>query len=221
MAGKKLSNELKNTSYELFIGALSILSVFNIFFALIVKDPDVFMVLSIMNAILTSIFIVDFLYRLLTTNSKKHYMIHEFGWADLLASMPFPQAKIFRLFRIFRVYRLMKKFGMHGILRELMSNRGSGALLTIFFLTICVLEFGSMAILAVEASSPDAKIITASDAIWWIMTTITTVGYGDMYPVTSAGRMVGVLVMVIGIGLFSTIAGFLANAFVSTKDSSK
>lgn len=217
MAKNKLSNELKNTSYELFIGGLSILSVFNIFFAFLVKDPDVSTVLSIMNAVLTSIFIVDFLFRFLTTNSKKHYMIHEFGWADLLASMPFPQVKIFRLFRVVRVYRLLRKYGMHGIIRELMSNRGSGALLTIFFLTICVLEFGSIAILAAEASSPEAKITTASDAIWWIMTTITTVGYGDMYPITNAGRMVGVLVMVIGIGLFSTIAGFLANAFVSPK----
>lgn len=217
MANKKLSNELKNTSYELFIGALSILSVFNIFFAFLVKDPDVSTVLSIMNAILTSIFIVDFLFRFLTTTSRKHYMIHEFGWADLLASMPFPQVKIFRLFRVFRVYRLMKKYGMHGIIRELLTNRGSGALLTIFFLTICVLQFGSIMILAAEASSPDAKITTASDAIWWIMETITTVGYGDVYPVTNEGRMVGVLVMVIGIGLFSTIAGFLANAFVSPK----
>ena len=170
-----------------------------------------------MNAVLTSIFIVDFLYRFFTTNSKKHYFFHEFGWADLLASMPFPQVKIFRLFRVIRVIRLLRKYGMHGIVRELLSNRGSGALLTIFFLTICVLEFGSIMILAAEESSPEAKIKTASDAIWWIMTTITTVGYGDMYPVTNAGRIVGVLVMVIGIGLFSTIAGFLANAFLAPK----
>ncbi len=217
MAEEKINSELKNTSYELFIGALSILSIFNIFFLIADRDPDIVTVLYIMNAILTVIFMSDFLYRLFTTNSKRNYFFHEFGWADLLASLPFPQVKIFRMFRVFRVYRLLRKFGMHGIIRELLSNRGSGALLTIFFLTICVLEFGSIAILFAEASSPEAKINTASDAIWWIMETITTVGYGDVYPVTNEGRIVGVLVMVIGIGLFSTIAGFLANAFVSPK----
>ncbi len=125
MAVKKLSNELKNTSYELFIGALSILSIFNIFFLAVDRDPDIVQVLFIMNAVLTAIFMTDFLYRFFTANSKKQYFFHEFGWADLLASMPFPQVKIFRLFRVFRVYRLMRKYGMHGILRELMSNRGS------------------------------------------------------------------------------------------------
>ena len=217
MADLKLSKELKNTSYELFIGALSVLSIFNIFILLLPIDEDVSNVLFIMNAILTSIFIVDFLYRFLTTDSKKHYFFHEFGWADLLASMPFPQFKIFRIFRLFRVYRLLRAFGMHGIIRELLSNRGSGALLTILFLTICVLEFGSISILYTERYASSANITNASDAIWWIMATITTVGYGDVYPVTTAGRVVGVLVMVIGIGLFSTIAGFLANAFVSPK----
>jgi voltage-gated potassium channel Kch len=217
MTEKRTGSELKNTSYELFIGALSILSIFNIFFLIADRNPNIVTVLYIINAILTVIFMSDFLYRFFTTNSKKRYFIHEYGWADFLASMPFAQFKVFRLFRIFRVYRLLHKYGMHGIIRELLSNRGSGALLTIFFLTICVLEFGSIAILSAEASSPEAKITTASDAIWWIMETITTVGYGDVYPVTNEGRIVGVVVMVVGIGLFSTIAGFLANAFVSPK----
>jgi voltage-gated potassium channel Kch len=218
MPGGKLSNELKNTSYELFIGALSILSIFNLFALFFIHDENTLDVLFIVNIILTTIFMADFLFRLFTTDSKKKYFIHEYGWADLLASMPFPQVKIFRLFRITRVIRLLRENGMHGIIRQLLSNRGSGALLTILFLTICVIEFGSIAILNAEASSPEAHITTASDAIWWVMETITTVGYGDVYPVTNAGRIVGVFVMVVGIGLFSTIAGFLANAFITPKE---
>ena len=106
---------------------------------------------------------------------------------------------------------------MNGILRELLTRKGDGALFTIFFLTICVLEFGSIFILSVENTSPEATITNASDAIWWVMATITTVGYGDVYPVTNPGRVIGAVVMIIGIGLFSTLAGFLANAFISPK----
>jgi voltage-gated potassium channel Kch len=133
--------------------------------------------------------------------------------------MPLAQVKIFRIFRVVRVYRLLRKFGMRGIIRELMLSKGNGAVYTIFFLVICVLEFGSILILAAESYSNEANITTSSDALWWIMATITTVGYGDVFPVTNYGRMVGVLVMVIGIGLFSTIAGFLANAFITPKKS--
>lgn len=72
-----------------------------------------------------------------------------------------------------------------------------------------------MAVLSAESSAPDANITTASDAVWWAYVTITTVGYGDQYPVTNAGRVVGILVMTAGVGLFGTLSGFLANLFLS------
>lgn len=87
--------------------------------------------------------------------------------------------------------------------------------MTVVFLVFCVLEFGSLAVLSAELSSPDANITNASDALWWTYVTITTVGYGDRYPVTNAGRLVGVLVMTAGVGLFGTLSGFLANTFLS------
>ena len=69
-----------------------------------------------------------------------------------------------------------------------------------------------------ETNLTQEEIITnSSDALWWIMATVTTVGYGDVYPVTNAGRVVGVIVMITGIGLFGTITGFLANAFFQPK----
>src|SRR5207245_1017237 len=61
-------------------------------------------------------------------------------------------------------------------------------------------------------------ITTASDAVWYVIVTITTVGYGDKYPVTNPGRIVGVLIMVVGVGLFGVLTGFLANAFVAPKE---
>jgi voltage-gated potassium channel len=69
---------------------------------------------------------------------------------------------------------------------------------------------GSISILMVETSE-DSTITTAEAAVWWSIVTITTVGYGDYFPVTTPGRIVASIVMICGIGIFSVIAGTLAS----------
>ena len=204
--------ELKPIGYELFIGALSVLSIINLVLLIVIRnDENLTTVLYIMNAIMFPIFLGDFLYRFFTTESKSGYFFRGFGWADLLSSLPFPQLKILRLFRLWRVIRLFIEFGARNLVRQFMAHRAENALLTVGFLVLCVLEFGSLAVLSAESTSPNANITNAADAIWWAYVTITTVGYGDKYPVTNAGRIVGIFVMTAGVGLFGTLSGFLAN----------
>jgi voltage-gated potassium channel Kch len=210
------SKELKGMGYEMFIGALSVLSILNLVLGLVYKnDQNLEYVVLIMNAIFLPIFLGDFLYRFFTTDSKSGYFFRNFGWADLLSSLPLPQAKILRVFRLWRVIRLVRNFGLRNMMRELIENRAANALLTVVFLVFCVLEFGSLAVLQAESTSRSANITSASDAIWWAYVTITTVGYGDQYPVTNAGRLVGIFVMTAGVGLFGTLSGFLANTFLA------
>lgn len=206
--------ELKNTTYEIFIGLLSILSIINIFLFNFIPNPDVTGVIAIMDGFLSLIFLADFTFRLFTTNSKSTYFFKQYGWADLLASLPFPNAKILRIFRILRAARLLKRYGIGGMLKEFSQNRSQSALLTILFLIILVLEFGGMFILAVESKVDTSNIKTANDAVWYVFVTITTVGYGDRYPTTEIGRYIGMVVMTLGVGLFGTLTGFLANAFL-------
>lgn len=80
-------------------------------------------------------------------------------------------------------------------------------------ITILIIIFSSISILTVE-TAPESNIKTAEDAIWWTIVTITTVGYGDKFPVTTEGRLIGVLVMVAGVGLFGTYTGYIASLFV-------
>lgn len=214
----KLSShrELKGIGYELFIGALSILSIGNLVAQIIfIGDSNIQTVLDTMNAIMFPIFLGDFFYRLFTAESRSEYFFRGFGWADLLSSLPFPNTKILRLFRLWRVYRLFKEFGVRNLFHEFISQRAQNALLTVSFLVLCVLEFGALAVLYTERGSPDANIKSASDAIWWAYVTITTVGYGDRFPVSNWGRIVGIFVMTAGVGLFGTLSGFLANSFLT------
>jgi voltage-gated potassium channel len=73
--------------------------------------------------------------------------------------------------------------------------------------------FSSIAILQVE-DSPESNIKTAGDALWWSYVTITTVGYGDKYPVTTEGRVIAAVLMTVGAGLVGTFTGFAASWFV-------
>jgi voltage-gated potassium channel len=110
---------------------------------------------------------------------------------------------------------MIRQYGAQNLVREFVGHRGGSALLTLFFFIILVMEFGAMGMLTVEKRSPNANIKNASDALWYMYVTITTVGYGDRYPVTNAGRLIGVVVLTLGVGLFGTLTGFLANAFLA------
>ena len=123
--------------------------------------------------------------------------------------------KVFRLFRVVRVVRLLREVGPRRFFDAVLRDRASSALLVVLFLALLLLEFGSALVLAIEIRAPDGNITNASDALWYTYVTVTTVGYGDRYPVTNAGRLVGVLIMTVGVGLFGTLTGFLANAFVT------
>ena len=76
--------------------------------------------------------------------------------------------------------------------------------------------FSAVAILQVE-TAPNSNIKTAEDAIWWAYATITTVGYGDVFPVTTEGRIIAAALMTVGVGLFGTFTAFLASWFVTEK----
>jgi len=215
MAEPYTQQELKNTGYEIFVAILSILSIFNLILASFVQDQDLQLILYFMNALMSFIFLLDFTYRFTTASSRSTYFFRQYGWADLLASLPLAQFKIFRLFRLIRVYRLMREVGIKSIFHRLVKDRAGSALVTLLLMGILVLEFGSVQILAIESQSPDANIKTASDALWYTIVTIATVGYGDRYPTTNAGRLVGSLLIVIGVGIFGTFTGYLANFFLS------
>ena len=210
-------SELKSVGYEIFIGILSILSIVNLVLLNVVQEKSLDTVLTVMNALFSVIFVVDFLYRIVTAPSAGAYFFRHFGWADLLASVPLAQFKILRVFRLVRVFRLLRDVGIRTIGRALIKDRAGSSLYVLLLMGIFVLEFGSLTILGVEEGAPGANIATASDALWYTIVTISTVGYGDLYPVTDAGRLVGTGIIIVGVGIFGTFTGYLANFFLSPR----
>jgi voltage-gated potassium channel len=109
---------------------------------------------------------------------------------------------------------VFRRFGIGNIGRSLLRDRAGSALLTLLLVGVLVLEFGSVTMLRLERGAQDANIVTASDSLWYLLATMSTVGYGDRYPVTNGGRELGALVIVVGVGIFGTLTGYLANLFL-------
>ncbi len=208
---------LLSAAWEVFVLGVSILSVFNLAVVLIVRSAAMDQIFVIMDSILTLIFLSDLVRRLVVAKDRRAYMVHGYGWIDLIAA--FPVLRILRLLRIIRVLRVMRRLG--GPIRAFkafFSNKAAGGLLSVLLVALLVMEFGSLAILWVERGVEGSNIENASDAIWYLLVTMSTVGYGDHYPVTDAGRAVGSLIIVVGVGVFGTLTGFLANTFLAPNE---
>ena len=216
-ANESSQAELGNTGYEIFIGALSVLSLVNIVLFSLLRDPATQDVVRTVDTVLSIVLLIDFLVRLRRAPSRSDYFFRNFGWADLLASLPFPQVKILRIFRLIRVSRLLRRHGAKNIGRSLIKDRAGSALSTLLLVGVLVLEFGSLMMLALERNAPDANIKNASDALWYVIVTMSTVGYGDQYPVSNAGRELGTFIIVVGVGIFGTLTGYLANLFLAPR----
>lgn len=209
--------ERQEFGYELFIAAISILAVFNGVLSFIPGlDPDAVNVVLIVNSVLTLLFIYDFALRFATAPSRSSYFLRDYGWADLLAVIP--QFRIFRLFRIFKAYRLVHQYGMGYIFTYLARNRAQSALYILVLMVTLIIESGAVLVLQAERVSPDANILSAGDAIWWAYVTITTVGYGDRFPVTVPGRMVGIMVLTTGVAVFATFAGPISSKLLGSAE---
>jgi voltage-gated potassium channel len=169
----------------------------------------------VIDTALTIIFVIDFSFRLFTSTRKRGYLLHGGGIFDFLGCVPV--LRIFRLFRIMRAVRIIRRLGGPRVLRELRSGLASGTLYLVVFLLIFTLEFVGLLELHFEEDAPGANITTAGDALWWGYVTATTVGYGDLYPVTRGGRIAGLLMLTVGVALFATFSGFLANTFLRTR----
>lgn len=174
-------------------------------------------ILQVLDTIVCGFLLVDFCIRFRKAPSKLAFM--RWGWIDLLASIPYlPWLRFGRVVRVLRVIRILRAIRAAQRISHLFhKNKIHTGTTSVILAAFLLIAFCSMAILVCEQQSPNANILTAEDAIWWSVTTITTVGYGDKYPVTTEGRIVAMILMVSGIGLFGVLSGLAASYFLHTK----
>lgn len=212
--------------YNIFILVLTIMSLAIMFALLLPVTEAEREALLLYDNIACLIFLGDFAYNISGARPKRAYFIKGRGWIDLLGSIPsfgwFQLAVLLRLFRVFRlarIARLLSGQNKKAIIEDIVQNRGQYALFVTLLLMFIVVTTCSLLVLQFETAG-GGSIKTAGDAVWWTLVTITTVGYGDFYPITPGGRLTGVAVMFAGIALIGALASILASLLVSSSASS-
>jgi len=180
-----------------------------------------------------TIFAIEYLLRLWTcTINKKFinsitgrikYIFTPFAIIDLLAILPFYLPMIIpldlrfiravRLFRLFRLFKIGRYSKAVVILKKLLKDKKEELLLVIFIAFILLIIFSSLMYFIEKEAQPEA-FSSIPAAMWWGITTLTTVGYGDIYPITTLGKIVGALIAFLGIGLFALPAGILGSGLI-------
>lgn len=173
-------------------------------------------VLNYIDNAICIFFLFEFCVRFYQAKSKLKFM--KWGWIDLISSIPnFSFARAGRALRLVSLLRILRVFrSTKNIIIHIYKNKTSGAFTTVSLVAVLVLIFSTIAILQVE-TAPNSNIKTAEDSLWWSYTTITTVGYGNKYPVTTEGRIIAGILMTVGVGLFGIFTAFLASWFVKEK----
>ncbi len=194
------------------LGALAVETVFTL-------DPEVSQVLRLVDTGICFLFLWDFLVN--SVRGGLNYL--KWGWIDLISSIPMigilrvgRTVRVFRILRILRGARSVKELS-----KFILARRAKSAFAAAVLMTVMMITFGAIAILQLEKGYPGANIENAEDAIWWALTTVSTVGYGDRFPVTTGGRMVAGALMVTGVGLFGILSGLFASWFVKSDSDSQ
>jgi voltage-gated potassium channel len=204
------------TPYQLFILTLCLWALTTLGLGSFLRlDSETQAILDYADVFICGLFFLDFLNSLYRAPRKLHYLA-TWGWIDLLSSIPTVAAlrwgRAARVMRILRVLRGVKS--ARAIAHFLVARRAQSAFLASMLLALLLNVVGSIAILQFEVEA-GGNIQTAEDAMWWAISTMTTVGYGDRYPITPEGRTIAAFLMAAGVGVFGTISGLVASWFLS------
>jgi voltage-gated potassium channel len=208
-------------AYNIFILVLTVLSLIVMVLVILPFDEETIAALQFYDNLICVIFLIDFTMNIIRSKPRREYFIHRRGWLDLLGSIPslgiLKLTALFRLARLSRLARITRLLGgqrRKQLVEDVIANRGQYALFITVLLALIVLTTSSVIMVQVEGRSPDSNIKTGGEALWWSFVTITTVGYGDFYPVTTLGRTIAVFVMFAGVGIIGSLASILASILV-------
>ncbi|MGE5474175.1 MAG: ion transporter [Ignavibacteriales bacterium] len=230
-----ISESLAHKVFEFFIITLIISNVF-----IIVIEPFVskqfFVIFEIFSV---GVFSIEYLIRIWTADlkysgesnlkAKLKFIISPMGIIDLVSILPFyisillprvPDGRILRVLRLIRLFKLTHYFDSFRVVKKVFMKRKSELIVT-GFIAFTIIFISSVLMYEVEHDAQPDKFIDILSSFWWAIATLTTIGYGDVYPITHIGKFIGALISLVGIGVVALPTGLLSSGFIEEFKNSK
>ena len=195
-------------------------------------------IFSLLNDIIMPIFILEYLVRVYVSGvldpykgfiGKLKYMLTPYALIDLISIAPYLLTGLdlnstfmrsLRLLRIFRLFR-MKKYAIFAkVMQDILSSKKEQFIVLLFF-TLVIIVLLSFIIFELEHAVQPNVFSNVFQTLWWAVATLTTVGYGDMYPVTTLGKFITAIISIIGIGFIAIPGGIFASEFINSFEKNK
>ncbi len=233
-----------NSRSKLFNGFIIVLIILNIFSIILESYENLYASYSKLfyyfEFFSVVIFTIEYLLRLISAKYKygvnnevyaiKKYVFSFPALIDLFAILPFYipfliniDLRFIRILRIFRVSRILK-IGRYSnslkIISEVIQEKKSELIITIFITSI-ILVFSAILMFNIEHDKQPENFPNITAALWWAVATLTTVGYGDIYPITTVGKILSSIIAILGIGIIALPTGILSAAFIDKMKKSK
>ena len=189
--------------------------------------------LLFIEAVTVAFFAVDYCLRLWTApfvrpnlspgRATWKYFISFTGLVDLLSFLPyylpvfFPAGTaVFRLFRVVRIFRLFQinaYYDSLNVITEVISSKRQQLVSSVFIIVVLMVA-SSLAMYSVEHAAQPEVFSNAFSGIWWAVSTLLTVGYGDIYPITNLGKILSICITFLGVGMVAIPTGIISAGFV-------
>ena len=188
-------------------------------------SPNTKNYLRLIEVFTVAIFTIEYLLRITISERKIRFVFSFYGLIDLAAILPFYIAsgldlravRVFRLLRLVRILKLLKySKAIDRFHRALVIAKEE--LILFGFVAAIMLYLSAVGIYYFENSAQPEQFKSVFHSLWWAVTTLTTVGYGDMYPVTAGGKLFTFVVLMIGLGIVAVPTGLIASALSQVRE---
>lgn len=214
------------SSFDYTMISLIIVSIFALSLGSIsTLDPDTALAVHILDVAIISIFTVEYLARIWTASDRWKYIFSLWGIIDLLAILPFwlslatglQALRTLRIIRIIRILKLMRYLSaMERIKRAIIIVRDE--LIIFGFLAVIIVFLTAVGIYEFEKDAQPEIFGSIPNALWFAIATLTTVGYGDVTPVTAGGKIFTSLILVIGLGVVAVPTGLISSGLAQARE---
>jgi len=212
--------------FAFFIQALILISIITFSIETIPNlKPQTRTILESIELICVIVFTVEYLLRIFVTDRKLKFIFSFYGIIDLVAILPFylsfgvdlRSLRALRFLRLFRVLKLVRyNRAMNHFTRAIKTAKEE--ILLFVFITLILIYFAAVGIYYFENQAQPEHFSSIFDSLWWAIITLTTVGYGDVYPITVGGRIFTFFILMIGLGIVAIPTGIISSALTKSID---